>query len=139
MSEQDVGPKAGQGQGNLVSRSVEEFVAQLRGFTDRARGLAAGAVPSGLSLPRLPSPPGVLSAAQLGAIASAVRGQRRQIEAMSAQLQAFDEQLAVFERLLDPLVEWSGTWARLEESMAEFVRGPGGAARSDPPAAPGKP
>jgi hypothetical protein len=134
MSEQDVGPKAGQGQGNLVSRSVEEFVAQLRGFTDRARGLAAGAVPSGLSLPRLPSPPGALSAAQLGAIASAVRGQRRQIEAMSAQLQAFDEQLAVFERILEPLLEWSSTWARLEESFADVVRGSSSDRDVPPPA-----
>ncbi|SEO44591.1 hypothetical protein SAMN05660991_00338 [Trujillonella endophytica] len=107
-----------------MPRSIEDFVNQLRGFTDRARGLAAGAVPSGFGLPRLPSPPGAMSAAQLRAIDQAVKGQRRQIQGMVAQLQAFDEQLAVFERLLDPLVEWSSTWARLEESVAEFVRGP---------------
>ena len=82
-----------------------------------------GAVP--FSLPRLPSPPGALSAAQLRAIDRAVRGQRQQIAAMTAQLQAFDEQLAVFERILDPLVEWSATWARLEESVADLVRRPG--------------
>ncbi|SFL04888.1 hypothetical protein [Geodermatophilus ruber] len=105
-----------------VARSVEEFVSQLRAFTDRARGLAGSAVP--FSLPRLPSPPGALSAAQLRAIDQAVRGQRQQIAAMIAQLQAFDEQLAVFERILDPLVEWSATWARLEESVADLVRGP---------------
>ena len=70
MSEQDDGARTGPGpgQGNLVSRSVEEFVTQLRGFTERARTMAAGAVPSGLSLPRLPSPPGALSASQLRAI-----------------------------------------------------------------------
>ncbi|RBY90764.1 hypothetical protein [Blastococcus sp. TF02A-26] len=111
--------------GGRVPRSIEDFVTQLRGFTDRARGMAAGAVPGGFSLPRLPSPPGAMSAAQLRAIDGAVRGQRRQIQGMVAQLQAFDEQLAVFERLLEPLVEWSGTWARLEESVSEFVRGPG--------------
>ncbi|MGY1643875.1 hypothetical protein ACI782_22430 [Geodermatophilus sp. SYSU D00703] len=119
MSEQADGSRE-PGSGNRVSRSVEEFVSQLRAFTDRARGLAAGAVP--FSLPRLPSPPGALSAAQLKAIDKAVRGQRQQIQAMSAQLQAFDEQLAVFERILDPLVEWSATWARLEESVADIVR-----------------
>ena len=111
--------------GGRVPRSIDEFVSQLRGFTDRARGLAAGAVPGGFSLPRLPSPPGAMSAAQLRAIDSAVKGQRRQIQGMIGQLQAFDEQLAVFERLLDPLVEWSATWARLEESVADLVRGPG--------------
>ncbi|MGY1741829.1 MULTISPECIES: hypothetical protein [unclassified Blastococcus] len=110
--------------GNRVPRSVEDFVAQLRTFTDRARGLAAGAVPGGFSLPRLPSPPGAMSAAQLRAIDQAVRGQRQLIAGMVAQLQAFDEQLAVFERLLEPLVEWSGTWARLEGAVADLVRPP---------------
>ncbi len=107
--------------GNLVGRSIDEFVSQLRGFSDRARSLA-GAVPSRLSLPALPSPPGALSAAQLRAVAQTVSAQRQSIAAMRAQLEAFDQQLAVFERLIDPLVEWSGTWARLEEAVGDFVR-----------------
>jgi hypothetical protein len=107
--------------GGLVSRSIDEFVNQLRGFTDRARSLA-GAVPSRLSLPALPSPPGAMSAAQLRAIAQTVRAQRESIAAMRAQLDAFDQQMAVFERILDPLVEWSSTWARLEEAVGDFVR-----------------
>jgi hypothetical protein len=107
--------------GGLVGRSIDEFVNQLRGFTDRARSLA-GAVPSRLSLPALPSPPGAMSAAQLRAVAGAVQAQRKSIAAMSAQLEAFDQQMAVFERILDPLVEWSSTWARLEEAVGDFVR-----------------
>jgi hypothetical protein len=106
----------------MVGRSIEEFVNQLRIFTDRARGLAQGAVPSRLSLPALPSPPGALSAAQLRAIAQTVRAQRASMAAMRDQLEAFDQQLAVFERILDPLVEWSTTWARLEEAVSDFVR-----------------
>jgi hypothetical protein len=105
----------------MVGRSIEEFVSQLRGFTDRARSLA-GAVPGRLSLPALPSPPGAMSAAQLGAVAQTVRAQRQSIAAMAAQLEAFDQQLAVFERILDPLVDWSSTWARLEEAVGDFVR-----------------
>ncbi len=120
MSEYD---DAGREAGGRVSRSVEEFVGQLRAFSDRARGMAAGAVP--FSLPKLPSPPGALSASQLRAIDRSVRSQRQQIAAMVTQLQAFDEQLAVFERILEPLVEWSATWARLEESVADLVRRPG--------------
>jgi hypothetical protein len=107
--------------GNLVGRSIDEFVGQLRGFTDRARSLA-GAVPSKLHLPALPSPPGAMSAAQVRAIAQTVRAQRESIAAMRSQLDAFDQQLAVFERILDPLVEWSSTWARLEEAVGDFVR-----------------
>ena len=45
---------------------------------------------------------------------------------MRAQLDAFDQQLAVFESILEPLVEWSGTWARLEEAVGDFVRRDGG-------------
>jgi hypothetical protein len=112
------GPAAGSG---LVGRSIEEFVHQLRGFTDRARGLAQG-VPGRLSLPALPSPPGAMSAAQLKAVAQGVAAQRQQIAAMRGQLEAFDSQLAVFERILGPLVEWSATWARLEEAVADVVR-----------------
>ena len=107
--------------GGLVGRSIDEFVSQLRGFTDRALAMA-GSVPSRLSLPALPSPPGALSAAQLRAVAQTVRAQRQSITAMRGQLDAFDQQLAVFERLLDPLVEWSATWARLEEAVGDFVR-----------------
>jgi hypothetical protein len=102
----------------MVSRSIEEFVNQLRTFTDRARG----AVPSRLSLPMLPSPPGAMSAAQLRAVSQAVRAQRASIAAIRDQLAAFDQQLAVFEQILDPLVDWSATWARLEEAVSDFVR-----------------
>jgi hypothetical protein len=112
-------------QGGIVSRSIDEFVHQLRGFSDRARTMA-GSVPAKLNLPSLPSPPGALSAAQLRAVAQTVGAQRSSIAAMRAQLEAFDQQLAVFERLIDPLVEWSATWARLEEAVGDFVR-PGSA------------
>jgi hypothetical protein len=126
MSERDEPRRAADGAAGappgLVARSIEEFVGQLRGFTDRARGLAQGSVPSRLTMPALPSPPGALSAAQLRAIAATVSAQRRQIAAMTEQLEAFDQQLAVFERILEPLVEWSSTWARLEEAVSDFVR-----------------
>jgi hypothetical protein len=113
--------------GGIVGRSIDEFVQQLRGFSDRARNLA-GSVPSRLALPALPSPPGAMSAAQLRAVAEMVGAQRASIAAMRAQLDAFDQQLEVFERILDPLVEWSSTWARLEEAVGDLVRrdGPAG-------------
>ena len=116
------------GASRLVGRSIEEFVHQLRGFTDRARAVA-GSVPG--RLPALPSPPGAMSAAQLKAIAQTVRAQRQSITAIRAQLDAFDDQLAVFERILDPLVEWSSTWARLEEAVGDLVRRDNGENRSE--------
>jgi hypothetical protein len=112
------------GEPGLVGRSIDEFVTQLRGFTERARSLAGGAS-SALSLPALPSPPGALSAAQVAAVAQTVSAQRQQIAAMSSQLEAFDKQLAVFERILEPLVAWSSSWARLEEAFGSLTRGEG--------------
>ncbi len=127
MTEERPEPERGVPPGSLVGRSIEEFVTQLRGFTDRARTVA-GSVPTRLSLPTLPSPPGAMSAAQLRAIADMVAAQRAGIAGMRAQLDAFDQQLAVFERILEPLVEWSGSWARLEEAVGDLVRrdGPSG-------------
>ena len=107
--------------GNLVARSIDEFVNQLRAFSDRARSIA-GSVPSRVPLPALPSPPGAMSAAQVSAIAQTVRAQRESITAIRAQLDAFDQQLGVFERILDPLVEWSSSWAQLEKAVGDFVR-----------------
>jgi hypothetical protein len=104
----------------VVARSIDEFVNQLRRFTDRAQNLA-GAAPARIVLPRLPSPPGAMSAAQLRAIAKAVRAQRQSLAAMREQLDAYDEQMAVFERILDPLLEWSTTWARLERAVSDLV------------------
>ena len=130
--EPGIGPA---GAGGLVGRSIEEFVHQLRGFTDRARAVA-GSVPGRLPLPTLPSPPGALSAAQLRAIAQTVHAQRQSITAIRAQLDAFDEQLAVFERILGPLVEWSSTWARLEEAVGDLVRRDNGENRSEGGATP---
>src|SRR5919112_6213714 len=115
----------------LVGRSIDEFVQQLRGFTDRARSLA-GSATSRLPMPALPSPPGAMSAAQVGAVAKTVKAQRESISAMRAQLDAFDQQLAVFERILDPLVEWSSTWAQLEKAVGDFVR-PGGSDGGEKP------
>jgi hypothetical protein len=63
-----------------------------------------------------------MSAAQLRAVATTVSAQRQSIAAMTSQLEAFDQQLAVIEKVLSPVVEWSATWARLEEAVGDFVR-----------------
>jgi hypothetical protein len=55
-----------------------------------------------------------MSAAQLGAIRTALQAQRDAVAAMQSQLVAFDQQLQVLQRLLVPMAEWSETWARLE-------------------------
>ena len=112
---------------------TQEVIAQLRGLNDRLEGLTG----LGVSFPSLPAlsslpglrnlpVPGALTAAQIKSIATAVTAQRRSIQALTAQLGAFDEQLAVLEQMLEPLAEWSKTWADLEERLMNLRRGPGG-------------
>jgi len=111
---------------DLVSRSVDDFVNQLRGLADRAMSVASaatGQLPSGL--PGLPGPPGALSAAQLSAIMRAISAQRVQLKALTEQFGALDEQLAVLESLLRPVAEWSHTWADLESAATNLIPGRG--------------
>jgi hypothetical protein len=109
---------------------VHELIAQLRGVTDRLAGLTgltgltglAESLPGMPGLPSLPRP-AALSAAQLRAMTSTVAAQRRSIQAMQAQLQAFDQQLTVMEKILEPLTEWIDTWADLEKRVMDLRPG----------------
>jgi hypothetical protein len=68
------------------------------------------------------SRPGALSASQMSGLSSAIRAQRKTIEALQAQLVAFDEQLAVFEQLTEPLARLADSWASLERGMLGETR-----------------
>jgi hypothetical protein len=63
------------------------------------------------------SRPGALSASQMSGLSSAIRAQRKTIEALQAQLVAFDEQLAVLEQLIEPLARLADSWASLERGV----------------------
>ena len=116
---------------------AEEFVAQLRAITGRLEGLAG----SGAQRPPVPGAfalPGALSAVQLKSIAESVAAQRRSIEALQAQLSAFDGQLAVLEQILSPLAQWSSTWAELEQRLLSMGRAPEPPKSSGGPGIPGQ-
>ena len=102
---------------------IQEFVGQLRRFTERLEGMTglSGSFPLQPTVPL----PGALSAAQLESIASGVTAQRRSIQALQAQLTAFDEQLAVLEGILGPLAQWSRTWAKFEGLLTNVYHRPG--------------
>jgi hypothetical protein len=107
---------------------TQEVIAQLRGLNERLEGLTGFGVPfAGSALSSLPGlrnlpVPGALTAAQLKSIATSVTAQRRSIGALKIQLEAFDEQLAVLERILGPLAEWSGRWAQIEDRLMNLGR-----------------
>jgi hypothetical protein len=95
---------------------IQDMVAQLQGMAARLESV------TGYRLPPVPGVPGVrnlplpgaLSSEQLSTLAASVAAQRQSIQAMRAQLGALDEQLAVLERIIGPLAEWSKAWAGLE-------------------------
>ncbi len=112
---------------------VQEFMAQFRKIAQQMEEITGlgPARPGGSGVPSWPETPGwpapgALSAAQLNSVAASVTAQRRSIDALKAQLTAFDEQLAVLERILGPLAAWGRTWAGLETRMT-------GARGSQPP------
>lgn len=98
---------------------ISGVVSGLRGVAENVVRAAGAVNPLGEmpALPEVATHPGAMSAAQLGAIRSALQAQRDAVGAMQSQLTAFDEQLQVLQRLLVPLAEWSATWARLEERV----------------------
>ena len=121
---------------------MQDFMAQLRGVAERLEGLA-GLGGQGTATPSLPSlaslrtmpTPVTFSAAQLTSVASSITAQRRSIDALQTQLTAFDEQLGLLERMLEPLAEWSRTWADLEDRMKHLGHRSG----DGDPAGPGDP
>jgi len=120
-------PMAGdeQSTSGMFSGLTQVYVAQLRAVIEGLENLAGfgGRLPATRSALLLP---GALSAAQVTSIADSVAAQRRSIEALKAQLSAFDEQLAVLEQILGPLAEWSRTWADLEGQLVTMPRRPEG-------------
>ena len=109
-------PGAERGRSGVIPAMAEGFAAQVRAMTQWLEGLSA----AGGQLPSAPETfplPGAFSAAQLMSVADSITAQRRSIEALQAQLSAFDRQLAVLEQLMGPLAQWSSTWAEFEHRM----------------------
>jgi ABC-type transporter Mla subunit MlaD len=100
---------AGEGDGNdtgggarrsdPLAEAAEAFAAMTREFSAAATSGATGAV--------------MQPVVQLEAMARDVAARREQVHALVAQLNAFDEQLAAFERTLLPMLQWTRSWARL--------------------------
>jgi len=92
---------------------------------------AGGSVPGSPAGPAfvLPTMPATMTARQMETLLDDLAARRAQVQALGAQLRAFDEQLATLETNLRPFLEWTRTWAGVEGAMADFWRpltgGPG--------------
>jgi uncharacterized coiled-coil protein SlyX len=114
---------------SLIPGLVQGYIGQLRATTERLQDL--GHLPSAAGIPTLPTLPGAFSAAQMATITDSIAAQRRSIEALQAQLSAYDEQLAVLEQALGPLSEWSKTWADFEQQVLKMGQKPGSGRLAD--------
>jgi hypothetical protein len=105
----------------MVPGLVQEIINQMRASTEKLQDLVRSRVP--LTPGSYPLP-GALSAAQVKSLTDSIASQRRSIEALKAQLSAFDEQLTTLEQLLGPLAEWSRAWADVEARLLNLGRNP---------------
>jgi outer membrane protein TolC len=111
-----------------ASRTPADLADQLRVMADRLMTgwtTAAGAAARPPSLPALPTLPATLSARQLQAVLDDLAARRAQVQALTTQLEAFDQQLGSLEATLRPMLEWTQGWADLEKAVGEFWRLPG--------------
>lgn len=95
-----------------------DLVGQLAAMTAKLWGVPTGTA-ARPALPAFPALPqiGTLSAQQVSAMVATVRAQRQSIAALRSQLDAFDENLAALEQLLEPLRSWTASWADLERGL----------------------
>ena len=86
-----------------------------------ARGAAATGMPAIPGMPAgFPATPATLSARQLQAVVDDIAARRSQVQALVAQLTAFDEQLGTLETSLLPVLQWLRTWTDLEGAVTDF-------------------
>jgi hypothetical protein len=107
----------------VIPGLVQEYISQFWAATERLQDLGrsgGGPPPAPGAVPL----PGAFSVAQMTSIADSIAAQRYSIETLTAQLSAYDEQLALLEQALGPFMEWSKTWADFEQQLLNMGRKP---------------
>jgi len=114
----------------LLQSAMDEFVAGTRAVANlvgSVGGGALGALPEPVpatvnrllkSLQQLAelAPPFI---AEFEVLVEELHAQRLTVQALQAELSAFDHQLDVLEKSLAPLESWTHQWARLRQSLTE--------------------
>jgi hypothetical protein len=127
----------------LLQSAMDEFVARTRAVANLVGSVGSGAlgampepVPTTVtrmlkSLQQLvdQAPP---FTAEFNVLVEELHAQRLTVQALQAELTAFDLQLEVIEKSLAPLESWAHQWTRLRLSLTETLRT--GAPESDAPA-----
>ena len=127
----------------LLQSAMDEFIARTRAVANLVGSVGSGAlgampepVPTTVtrmlkSLQQLIDQ-APLFTAEFDVLVEELHAQRLTVQALQAELTAFDHQLEVIEKSLAPLESWAHQWTRLRQSLTETLRT--GAPESDAPA-----
>jgi len=116
----------------LLQSAMDEFIARTRAAANLVGSVGSGAlgampepVPTTVtrmlkSLQQLidQAPP---FTAEFDVLVEELHAQRLTVQALQAELTAFDHQLEVIEKSLAPLESWAHQWARLRQSLTETL------------------
>ena len=116
----------------LLQSAMDEFVARTRAVANLVGTVGSGAlgampepVPTTVtrmlkSLQQLvdQAPP---FTAEFDVLVEELHAQRLTVQALQAELTAFDHQLEVIEKSLAPLESWAHQWTRLRQSLTETL------------------
>jgi small-conductance mechanosensitive channel len=115
-------------------RAAQEALLQaMTGMAKTAQATTASALGAlGVPTPPAPDLEPVLRAiltqpsaptAQLEKFPDVVRAQREAVQALQAQLTAFDQQLELLQRSLEPLKAWADQWTAMQRTLTDLVGG----------------
>lgn len=116
----------------LLQMALDEFLGRARAVADVVGSIGSGAVDAVpslvpetvtrmlLSLQQLVEQVPQLTT-ELDVLMEGVHAKRLTLQALQAELAAFDSQLELLENSLAPLETWTGQWARLRGSLSETL------------------
>ncbi|MEZ7240495.1 hypothetical protein QYS60_22345 [Rhodococcus sp. GXMU-t2271] len=115
----------------LLGSAMEELLERTRAVADEVASIGSGAlgsIPDPLSRPAdrmLASLREVMELAppvftEFDALVEQLHAQRKSVQALQAQLSAFDRQLEVVEKSLAPLQGLAHQWTRLQQTLLRY-------------------
>ena len=129
--------------GALLQASLDEFLGRARAVTDLVGSIGSGAigavpdlVPDTVTRMLLALQQLVEQVPQLtnevDVLLEGISAKRLTLQALQAELAAFDSQLELLEKSLAPLQSWTDQWSALRGSLSETL---GSVRRTEPPEA----
>jgi hypothetical protein len=117
----------------LLQSAMDEFIARTRALANLVGSVGSGALgampePVPTTVTRMLSslqqlidqaPP---FTAEFDVLVEELHAQRLTVQALQAELTAFDHQLEVIEKSLAPLESWAHQWTWLRQSLTETLR-----------------